>query len=124
MCPQGQAASLGLLDSRSLDELRTLLGGEPGCLVEVIDAFLEEGPKLLAKMRKAVEDSDAATLRITAHSLKSNSARFGAIALHDVCKTLEAMARANELAEVMELVNRVELEYPSVKTALEALRNE
>ena len=40
----------------------------------------------MAMMREGVEHSKAADLRIAAHSLKSNSADFGAETLRELCR--------------------------------------
>jgi HPt (histidine-containing phosphotransfer) domain-containing protein len=74
-------------------------------------------------MRAAVEKSDAAGLRIAGHSLKSNFADFGALALSELCKQLEALAKAGTLTGAEALVSQIEGKYPSVKRSLEALRN-
>ena len=98
------------------------MGGQE-YLVELIDAFLEDAPQLLSQLRVGFEDSDASTLTRAAHTLKSNSAEFGATNLYHLCKDLEAMGKAGTLDDVAQLVVQAETEYERVKVALEGERN-
>jgi HPt (histidine-containing phosphotransfer) domain-containing protein len=74
-------------------------------------------------MRQAVERGDAAGLRLAAHSLKSNSADFGAMTLSNLCRELEGLGKAGRLDGAAEKVTQAEAEYERVKAALEAVRN-
>jgi CheY-like chemotaxis protein len=115
----GQAGSV--LDPVRLDTLlRTV--GDPSFLAELIGTFLEDAPTLLAKMRRAVEDGDAAALRLAAHSLKSNSADFGAKKLAEVCLGLEEMGRDESLDQAATELAMAEAEFPRVRQALAAAR--
>ena len=51
--------------------------------------FLEEAPAMLAELRDALAAGDADTFRRAAHSLKSNSHTFGALALGALARDLE-----------------------------------
>lgn len=114
---------MGVLDPAALERLKDMVGGDAGFLGELIDTFLSEAPQLLSDMRQAVEGGDAAGLRLAAHSLKSNSADFGARTLSSVCRELEGMGKAGTLDGAAELVAQAEAEYEQVKTALEVSRS-
>jgi HPt (histidine-containing phosphotransfer) domain-containing protein len=88
----------------------------------LISTFLEESPALVANLRKAAEAGDLDALRRSAHSLKSNSAEFGATALSGLARELEEMARNRTLEGAMERVASAEKEYRSVRAALEEMR--
>ena len=88
---------------------------------EVIEVFNEDAPKLLQDMRQALTTHDADLFRRAAHSLKSNSAEFGAVKLSEMAKELEMMGKEGRLAEVSEKVARAEAEYEIVKEALREL---
>ncbi|MDH4137666.1 MAG: Hpt domain-containing protein [Anaerolineae bacterium] len=111
-----------VLNPAALENLREMIGGDPDFLAELMDTFLNEAPQLLADMRQAVEDRDAAGLRLAAHSLKSNSTDFGAMTLSNLCWELEGMGKAGTLDGVAEKVAQVEAEYERVKPAMEAVR--
>jgi signal transduction histidine kinase/CheY-like chemotaxis protein/HPt (histidine-containing phosphotransfer) domain-containing protein len=111
-----------VLDPKAIDNLRELVGTEPEYLIELITNFLEaDAPQLLAAMRVAVEKSDANGLRIAAHSLKSNTADFGAETIAGLCRQLEHAGREGTMAETAVLLNQVTTEYEKVKQALEQL---
>jgi len=56
--------------------------------------------------------------------LKSNGATLGATEFAELCRTLEARAKAGELDGAGELVDRIEQEYGPLRDALAALRSE
>src|SRR5207249_9342451 len=85
------------LDRAAIDRLMKIVGGKRESLVELIDSFLTDGPALLAEMHKGLAEDDAARLRRAAHTLKSNSADFGATALRDQARALEELAREGSI---------------------------
>jgi CheY-like chemotaxis protein len=99
------------LDHVALANLLDVLGGEFRYLVEVIDSFMEDAPRLLSELDHAVADGDAETARRVAHSLKSNSADFGALALNKYCVELEDRARSGNLDGAPELAEKINSEY-------------
>jgi HPt (histidine-containing phosphotransfer) domain-containing protein len=99
-----------------------LVGGDPEFLAEMIDTFLDDGPKLVAEMQTTAVTGDAATLRRAAHTLKSNSRTFGASALADFCQEIEERAATGKLDELAPLVARVVANYADVAAALRAER--
>ena len=115
-----QAADV--LDPAALGNLRELVGGDEAFLVELIDTFLGDAPQLLADMRQAAANGDAAVLHRAAHSLKSNSAEFGALTLSALCRELEMSGKAGALEGAAEKVAQAVAEYEKVRAALEAIR--
>jgi signal transduction histidine kinase/DNA-binding response OmpR family regulator/HPt (histidine-containing phosphotransfer) domain-containing protein len=110
------------LNRDALHNLLEVLGGEFRYLVEVIDSFLEDAPKLLAELDKAVAKEDIDTVRRLAHSLKSNSADFGAEALNKLCAQLEERTRSGRLDGARELAAQIESEYQEVAVQLVELK--
>ncbi|NER33716.1 MAG: response regulator [Oscillatoria sp. SIO1A7] len=103
-----------ILSSQMLESLR-----EIDALEELIDLYLEQAPLLLDRITAATTAADASELREAAHSLKSTSAALGAIALSELGKELEHMARSGSITEAPPLVEKVEAEYERVKAAME-----
>jgi PAS domain S-box-containing protein len=118
----GSAPPATVLDPVALERLREMAGGDAGFLQEMIETFLADAPGMLAEMRQSLEREDAATLRRAAHSLKSNSADFGARALYDLCRELEMMGKAGALEGAAGKLASVEAEWAQVRAALEALQ--
>ena len=111
-----------VLDPAALDNLLTTLGGEFRLLEELIDSFLEDAPKLMSQLDSYIGDGDAEGARRIAHSLKSNGTDLGATQFANLCKELEMRAKSGDLNGAAELAGRVEMEYDSVKMALESVR--
>ena len=91
------------LDQVAVAALVDLLGDEPDALAELVDALLEEAPLRLAEIESGLELRDAAIVGRAAHTLKSNAATFGAVALEGVCRDLETLVRSGELAGALAL---------------------
>ena len=83
-------------------------------LTDVLEAYFESTPKLLATMREAVDQGDAQALFRAAYNLKPNSAMLGAIPLATLCEELERIGRAGTLEGAAEKVRQVEAEYERV----------
>lgn len=77
------------IDHATFTELQDTAGAD--FVKELVQTFLEEAPIMLAELREALVTGNADAFRRAAHSLKSNSLTFGALALG-------AMAREQELA--------------------------
>ncbi len=110
-----------ILDPAALENLREMVGGDTEFIVELMNTFLEDAPRMLSEMRQALVSGDATLLRRAAHSFKSNSAEFGAMALSSLCRELEKAGKACTFSGVDELLARTEAEYAQVKVALEAV---
>jgi HPt (histidine-containing phosphotransfer) domain-containing protein len=116
------SADVAALDPMALDNLRTLVGGEPQYLHELIDGFLEDAPRLLADLRIGVGAQDAKKVRLAAHSLKTNGADFGALHFAELNRMLEAAAREGDLTGAEDLVAQIDQAYLALAAALRVLR--
>jgi PAS domain S-box-containing protein len=110
-----------ILDRQVLDQLgKVQTNGRPELLVRVINVYLAESPKLMKKLRQAVEASDGAGIASFAHSLKSSSANVGARALSGYFAEMESLARRADIRQACELFGRVDGEHRKVQNALAA----
>ncbi|MCP4198945.1 MAG: response regulator, partial [Proteobacteria bacterium] len=107
----------GIIDTGALEELREMLGGDD-YLKDFINSFFQEAPRMLSDMQQAGQEGDAKSLRLAAHSLKSNSAEFGAKTLSDLCRDLEGQAKDGLLEGLNQKVEQARIEYERVRTAL------
>jgi PAS domain S-box-containing protein len=105
------------VDQTVLANLRTVLHDEAG---EVVAIFLENGAKLLEEMQLALSRQDSSAMEHAAHTLKSSSATFGALALSALCKELELLGRQKQLAGAEEKVRCAESEFERVKIEIQA----
>ncbi len=87
------------VDPKSWDSITSLQRpGQPDLLAKVIGLYLKDSQGLVDKILAATAGKDFASLRDTAHSLKSRSATLGAWQVADLCKQLEIGAREQTLA--------------------------
>jgi HPt (histidine-containing phosphotransfer) domain-containing protein len=107
------------LDRAALDELREMAGDDPGLYAELLDTFLADADLYLAELHAA---SDAPALVRPAHSLKSNAMNVGAAALAELCRALEADARADAVADPAARVAAIGAELDVVRPAVLAER--
>jgi PAS domain S-box-containing protein len=109
-----------ILDAQVIESLR-----EVEALDEAIELYLETAPERLENIRIALDKTDAAELKNSAHSLKSISGTLGAIALYRICQELETIARRakeDETSlppEASAILSQIEVEYERFKAALQ-----
>ncbi len=116
--PQADASQI--LD---LTQIWGMAGGDSGFVKDLIATLLEDGPHQLEAMRQAIEQGDVAALRLAAHSLKANSAQFGAHKLTRLCRELEYMGKESRLDGAADLLDQVGIQYQEVARMLaDALR--
>jgi two-component system sensor histidine kinase/response regulator len=100
--PKEPTETPGAKNAESLlwNAMRTLerLAGDENLLAEVIEIFLEEAPRQIAELRKAVDRGDATTAAEIAHSLKGELGYFGIADVAQRARALEDLARANDVA--------------------------
>jgi HPt (histidine-containing phosphotransfer) domain-containing protein len=109
-----------VVDPAAIDRLLEMTGGDPEFLRELIATYLEDAVTQLEAMRDAAARDDAEALVRPAHSLKSNSASMGADHLANLCRALEADARAGRLDGAAERVAEASAEFDLVRVALDA----
>ena len=77
-------------------------GGDADMVQQLVEIFLEEYPKQLAKVRAAIDSGDAAVLRRTAHTLKGSVGTFAEGAGYHTALWLENMGRNSDLGQCEE----------------------
>ena len=97
---------------------------DSAALVELLDAYLDDSPQLIEQMHAGVAAGDIEGVRRAAHSLKSNSASFGANRLANVTRELEMIAKSGTLDGAAPKLAAVEAEYAQLLPRLVELKNE
>ena len=110
------------LDPAAFAHLLEITGDDLDFVDELIDTYLEDAAVQLDAMRSAAEASDEAALVRPAHSLKSSSANVGAMALAEMCRSLEADGRAGAVADMAARVDACGRSFSDVRDALLAAR--
>jgi len=107
------------IDHATFEELKATAGAE--FVSELVDTFLVEAPAMLADLRSSLAAGDADRFRRAAHSLKSNSNTFGALALGALAKNLELTGIAPAAAANGATLDILDAEYARVAAALTEL---
>lgn len=111
-----------IIDRTALAGLMESFGGDLQFFAEMLDAFFEDSPRQLAAIRAGLAAGDAESVRRSAHSLKSNCASFGALALSGQCRELEVLAKTGHLEGGADLLTSIEAQFEQVRVALETIR--
>ncbi|HET7721353.1 MAG TPA: response regulator, partial [Acidimicrobiales bacterium] len=108
------------LDSRQLESLRALDGGDGLFLSSVVASFATSSVQALHALTAAVEAGDVEALAREAHRFKGEASTLGAGGVAGVCAALESMASPLDIPAARQLVARVEQEMGLVRATLQA----
>lgn len=100
----------------------TSLGGKSGLasplVKRVITLYRQEASKLVQGIEKALENNDHELLLRHAHTLKSSSASIGAVAVSQVARQIEQLARQGHSVELHTLFAVLHLELTQLMDEL------
>ena len=88
---------------------------------ELIQAYLEETPKLILDLQDALAAGDAVRFTRAAHSIKSSSASLGALDFSGQAKELEMIGKSGDLNPAGIKLRELITDFPAVETALQAI---
>ena len=80
--------------------------GDEELLRELCQIFLQESPKLLVNLRRAIVDTDAQAVMCAAHSLKGELGYLGAAGASQAAQELEDMGQKNNLFRAADTLDR------------------
>jgi HPt (histidine-containing phosphotransfer) domain-containing protein len=95
--------------------------GDEEVMGMVLGVFIEDAPLTMQTLRQAVEQGDAAQIRLTAHALKGAAANISAEELRSGAHDLEMLGVANDLAAVPGVFQRVETAMSRLMPVLEQM---
>lgn len=111
-----------LIDQEAWETMKSMT--EPAFLVELIEVYLNDSPQLIEQIRTGLAAGEVDTVRRAAHSLKSNSASFGANRLANAARELEMIAKGGTLDGAGAKLETVEAEFSQLLPVLAELKNE
>lgn len=121
----GFAPTPAKLDPLALKRLKATLGKRSSeMLPKLIEDFLKTGCELQEEARRFLEAGLVDELRRAAHTLKSNSATFGAAFMAELCRNLEKEAKDRNLLNVSGSLEKINAEWGKVRLALEQFARE
>ncbi|MBZ5636399.1 MAG: Hpt domain-containing protein [Acidobacteriia bacterium] len=111
------------LQEQVLDRATALarVGGDLELLKEIAALFLDEYPRALDDIHKAVATGDAYVLERAAHGLKGSVANFGASTAVDAAFQLEQLGRAHKLDPVPPALAQLERALACLHAELSAI---
>jgi len=105
-----------IIDISTYEALKESVGSD--FIDELLQAYFDETPQLLAKLEQAFAKKDTEGFRLAAHSIKSTSNSFGALQFGTLAKELEMMTREGKMDDALEKVQILSGSYESVRRAL------
>ena len=104
------------MDPKVVSALRDVMEGG---FADLLDTFLSDSEERLGQLHSTREVGD---LTLVAHSFKGSSSNMGAIRLAHLCGLLEERAQKKQLAEIQDLVIKIDDEYQMVRRLYRAER--
>jgi CheY-like chemotaxis protein len=95
--------------------------GDRELLKELVNLYLQDGPKLRSELREAVARRDPKRLQRAAHTLKGVVDLFQAKTAHTAATRLETVARSGDLSQADEALQTLERELARLQPALAEL---
>ena len=97
--PPEDAPSQSVLDEHVFDWSLALrnVNNDSALLKDVVEAFLDECPRLMQQLREAIESSNSKVVQRTAHTMRGALRTFGGESAADYATRLEGMGRSGAL---------------------------
>jgi CheY-like chemotaxis protein/HPt (histidine-containing phosphotransfer) domain-containing protein len=86
------------------------VNGDQRLLRDIVEAFLDESPRLLTMIRGSIEQQDPKTLQRAAHTLKGSTRYFGATQVSEMALQLESMGARGQLVHARDALVDIERE--------------
>jgi PAS domain S-box-containing protein len=91
------------------------LMGDEELAEEVLEEFLKRTPGLIASLKSAAAEGDAATVRREAHTIKGSAANVGAEALRETGHRIEQAAESQNLALAASLIPTLDEQFDAFR---------
>jgi two-component system sensor histidine kinase/response regulator len=92
--------------------------GQRDLFDEIVQIFFEEGPRLLAEIRKSIDSGDAALVRRHAHTLKGSLLYFRARQAADQAHQIETLGEAGNLLKANDQLPALEAQVAGIIQSL------
>ena len=107
------------IDKSAFEDLRAHTSD--AFVAELVDAFMQEAPKMLADLRRGRDAADAELFRRAAHTFKSNSATFGAMELVGMARAMELGGLEADAASDHGAIDELELAWRRAAALLQEM---
>jgi HPt (histidine-containing phosphotransfer) domain-containing protein len=123
VCALEQEARFNHLKSERFDpeSLWNRVDGDLDLLRELVELFVEEGPRMLAEIEMAIEVGSASDLEKASHKIKGSVLQFSARTAAAIALELEENGRLGSLAGAERLVKTLRQEIDLLQQTLHAM---
>ncbi|MDM8554348.1 response regulator, partial [Desulfococcaceae bacterium HSG7] len=105
-----------IFDSQALSER---LMGDDELIRSVIEGFLDDMPKQIAKLKNAVDGGDCRLAEQQAHRIRGASVNIGGLALQQTAHDMELTSKAGDMEKLKDLMPKMEEEFDRLKQVME-----
>jgi HPt (histidine-containing phosphotransfer) domain-containing protein len=122
MCVVNDRSPPATSTASPLDEAAAIeaLGGDRELFVLLAKIFIDEGPKLLARLCDAVARGDGPAVQAAGHALKGTVRYFGQTDVYDLAYSLETQGRSGNLDRAQAALDGLAASVPRLSAALAA----
>jgi two-component system sensor histidine kinase/response regulator len=101
--------------------LLSRLGGDEQIFKEIVEAFLEDAPLQMEKLKRALEEGNSGEMERQAHLLKGAAMNMGGKEMQTVAWKMEVAAKDGDLSRVRSLAEELVSAFERLKEALSEL---
>jgi HPt (histidine-containing phosphotransfer) domain-containing protein len=111
--------------SNDIDDAALLdgVGGEGSLLVNLIDVFLDDYPRLLTRIRRAITMKRVESFRQATHALKGSISNFGRTRAYEAARQLESKGKTGSLRGAEKALTRLKEELIPLRQSLKDLKS-
>jgi two-component system sensor histidine kinase/response regulator len=106
------------------DEVMERVDGDIELLMDMVELFIDDCPKLMSNIKNAIEKKDSNELKRSSHTLKGSVSNFSADSVFDIALELEFMGRNNDMSNAEKAYTNLEREIERLMKAFDVLRKE
>ncbi|MEO8495076.1 MAG: Hpt domain-containing protein [Planctomycetota bacterium] len=99
---------------------RDVVGDSDELLLELIEIFFEEYPKLMTGIQSSITSGSPDKLRLSAHTLKGTLRYFGETQAGELAFALEVMGRDKQMEGAAEVYGKLQPELDTIVPELRA----
>ena len=103
------------INQEMIEELREIMEDD---FDELISTYVEDSKARIIELGSAFNVLNHIEIRDAAHTLKGSSANLGAMALSEFCAELEDLAKQEDSADAVGIIEKITTEFSSVSSIL------
>jgi len=92
------------------DEIMERVNGDIDLLIELMDLFIADYPKLLSNIKNAIIQENSGELKRSAHTIKGSVGNFSANSAYNIALSLEIMGQNNNFSNAEKTYIQLEKE--------------